>query len=74
MYFLQNFRKALRGQVAQPVASDKFGMARRLLEGEALATFNMETAQRSEVEVDEGLGPIGETEIMFDTVIDARTK
>ena len=74
LYWLQNFRKALRGQVAQPVASDKFGMARRLLEGEALATFNMETAQRSEVEVDEGLGPIGETDIVFDAVITAMTK
>ena len=74
MYFLQNFLKALCGKVVQPVELDKFGMARRLLEGEALATFNLETAQRSEVEVDEGLGPIGEMDIVFDAVIAAMTK
>ena len=73
LFFKKNLEKALKGQCEAPTAADRFGMARRLLDGEALCTFNQETDSRKNVELENGKGPIGECDLVFLEVMDEMT-
>ena len=72
--FKQNLDKALKGQVDSPKAADMFGMARRLLEGETLSTFELETDARKNVVLDPENGPVGETKEVFEEVMKEITR
>ena len=72
--FQKNLNKALKGQVEKPTAAYKFGMARRLLEGEALSTFELETANRRDTVLSEDEGTIGESDEVFEEVLAEITK
>ena len=57
--FNQNLYKDIQGQVELSIVADMFGMAKRLLEGEALSMFELEIDVRKNVKMDSEKGPVG---------------